>query len=85
MATLKFDIPDDLQAHVERRAREAGHASVGEFVCELIASDKREEARSELEHELLRGLDSGPSKPMTRAEWNDLRQEVEDKAAAETL
>lgn len=82
MATLQIDVPAELNKYLERRVREGGYGSVSQFVCELIESDQRDAAHSLLEAELLRGLDSGPSEQMTPAEWNDLRREIQDRAAA---
>lgn len=84
MATLQIDVPADMKEYIDRQVREGGFKDVSEFVCRLIATDQREAARSVLETELLRGLDSGPSEEMTPAEWDDLRREVQERAATQS-
>jgi hypothetical protein len=38
--------------------------------------DQREIAREKIEAEVLRGLQSGESTPMTREDWDRLREEL---------
>ena len=83
MAALEIDVPVELRDYVERRVREDGFKDVSEFVCTLIATDQRETARSVLEAELLRGLDSGPPIEMTPAEWDELRREVQARVTTQ--
>jgi len=52
----------------EAQASDAGFASVDEYIASLIRGD------TELEIELQRGLDSGPSVPLTPELLNDIKR-----------
>ncbi|MCL2348692.1 MAG: hypothetical protein FWC50_10590 [Planctomycetaceae bacterium] len=81
MQTLNIAIPDVLNDYVLRQVEEQGYKSADEYVHELIRAAQKEDARRKLEAELLLGLQSGPGEPLTPADWQVMRQEVQNRRA----
>jgi hypothetical protein len=50
-------------------------------VRELIRGEQERQAITALEAEFLKGLESGPSTPMTPQDWQDIREEVRRRTA----
>ncbi len=74
MATLHLNLPDQLKATAEQRAAAAGYDSVDKYIASLIEADDVAPISDELEAELLKGLDSGPSVPITAEFLADLKK-----------
>ena len=49
--------------------------------AELIRADEKEKARAAPESEILKGLQSGDSTPMTDQDWREIRGEVRKRHA----
>jgi antitoxin ParD1/3/4 len=81
MNTMNIAIPKDLKSFVQRQVERRGYSSVSEYVRDLIRGDQERQAMTALEAEFLRGLDSGPSTPMTKQDWQDIREEVRRRTA----
>jgi antitoxin ParD1/3/4 len=81
MNTMNIALPSKLRNYVVRRVAEGGYGSVSEYMRELIRNDQRESAQQVLENELLKGLASGKSTPLTAAEWRNMRAEVKHRLA----
>ena len=56
-----------------------GLGGIGKHVRELIRADQKQTAKTVLEAEVLRGLNSGPSARMTREDWESIRVEVRQR------
>jgi antitoxin ParD1/3/4 len=76
MNTMNIAIPAQLKSFVQRQVERRGYSSVSEYVRDLIRGDQERQAIAALETEILKGLDSGPSTPMTKQDWQDIRAEV---------
>ena len=76
MNTMNIAIPAQLKSFVQRQVERRGYSSVSEYVRDLIRGDQERQAIAALETEILKGLDSGPSTPMTKQDWQDIRTEV---------
>ncbi len=91
MSAIPINLPDDLRAKAEARAAAAGRADVAEYIRALVEEDVAGEAfegprhlspRSPAEADaLLREGLASPTRPMTVADWSDIRQQVEDGIA----
>lgn len=68
-----------------RREAAAGRSAQGGAVAELLSEEERREAEEELEAELLKGLRSGPATPLTRADWAEIDQALEERLAGRRL
>ena len=81
MNTMNIAIPKQLKSFVQRQVERRGYSSVSEYVRDLIRGDQERQAITALEGEFLKGLDSGPSTPMTTQDWQDIREEVRRRTA----
>ena len=79
MTQLTIQLPEELLNFVTRQASEGGFSSEGEFISSILADL---EARKRMEAQLLDGLDSG-SDELTDEEWQNIRREARELAAAE--
>jgi antitoxin ParD1/3/4 len=82
MNTMNIAIPRQLKSFVQQQVERRGYSSVSEYVRDLIRGDQERLAIAALESEILKGLDSGPSTPMTHEDWQDIRTEVRRRMAA---
>lgn len=77
MTTLRVSIRDELMAVVEAQAAEGRYGSVDAYIQALVERDERRlRARRALDAKIQEGLDSGPSEPMTREEWDSIEAEA---------
>ena len=76
METMNIAVPEGLKEFVQTRVAEGGYSSVSEYVRELIRADQKQQAWAVLEAEVLKGLNSGPSVPMTKEDWAELRARI---------
>jgi antitoxin ParD1/3/4 len=78
---MNIAIPKQLKSFVQRQVERRGYASVSEYVRDLIRGDQERQAIAVLESAILKGLDSGPATPMTKQDWQDIREEVKRRGA----
>ena len=82
MATMNISIPDDMKAFVEEQTAEKGFGTVSEYMRDLIRGvQQRQAERQRVDALLLVGLESGPATPLTRVDWESIRQEVHERHA----
>jgi antitoxin ParD1/3/4 len=79
METMNIAVPEALQEFVQMRVTEGGYQSVSEYIRDLIRADQRQQARAVLETEVLKGVRSGPSVPMTDDDWQGIRSDVRQR------
>ncbi|MBI2926965.1 MAG: hypothetical protein HYY24_14820 [Verrucomicrobia bacterium] len=73
MTQLKVTLPDSLNEFVACQAAKSGKRTRAAYVTALIREVRQQEALKEVEAKLLAGLNSGPARAMTRADWAELR------------
>ena len=81
MNTMNIAIPKQLKSFVQQQVERRGYSSVSEYVRGLIRGDQERQAIAMLEAEYLKGLDSGPSTPMTQQDWQEIHEEVRRRSA----
>ncbi|HVC92064.1 MAG TPA: type II toxin-antitoxin system ParD family antitoxin [Pirellulales bacterium] len=81
MDTMNIALPTGLKEFAQTRVAEGGYSSVSEYVRELIRADQKEAAQARMESEVLKGLQSGESTPMTSLDWERLRNELRQRHA----
>lgn len=81
MDTMNIALPANMKKFVQEQVAKGGYSSVSEYVRELIRTDEKENARDALESEILKGLQSGDSTPMTDQDWRAIRSEVRKRHA----
>jgi len=76
MATINISLPDPLRIFVEERVAQGGYGTISEYFRELVRLDQKRKAEERLETLLLEGLDSGPAKPLTKADLAEIKRVV---------
>lgn len=76
-STMNISVPPAVRDYIADRVSEGHYGSVSEYVRELVRQDREQMALRDVEAKLVEGLDSGPPRPMTKADWTDLRTELE--------
>jgi antitoxin ParD1/3/4 len=79
METLNVSLPSTMKKYVQERVATGGYGNLSEYVRELIRTEQRQRARSELEALLLEGINSGPATEMTAEDWEKLRERVRQR------
>lgn len=74
---MNISLPDNLQEFVLSQVAKGAFASVSEYIGELVRADCEQ---SSLEAEVIKGVESGESTPMTPHDWTELRDRVRDRA-----
>ena len=81
MDTMNIALPTNMKQFVQEQVANGGYSSVSEYIRQLIRSDEKQNARAALESEILQGLQSGDSTPMTDQDWQEIRSEVRRRHA----
>ena len=81
MDTMNIALPEAMKQFVQKQVARGGYSSVSEYIRELIRSDEKGKARDALESEILQGLQSGDSSPMTDQDWREIRGEIRKRHA----
>lgn len=74
--SLSVSLPDSLARFVAQSVAEGCYSSASEYVLELIRRAASEQARAQLEEQLLKGFDSGDPIPVTAKFWDKLRERL---------
>lgn len=82
METMNIDLPTEMKDFVRDEVNSGGYGSAGEFIRDLIRREQRRKSEARLETMLLDGLDSGPMKEPTAADWNTLRDRLKRRHSA---
>ena len=82
MATMNISLPDTMRDFVEAEVAEGGYTTTSEYFRELVRERQKQKSQEKLEALLLEGLESGESTPITKDDWEELRREVRERAAA---
>jgi antitoxin ParD1/3/4 len=69
-------LPDTMRTFVEQKVAQGGYSTASEYVRQLIREDQKRAAQERLEALLMEGINSGPSKEMTAADWEERRRRV---------
>ena len=74
--TIRISLPKNLKAFVKQRTTQAHYGTPSDYIRGLIREDLKQLEQERLEQELLKGLRSGTSIPMTKQAWKRLRTEA---------
>jgi antitoxin ParD1/3/4 len=75
MESMNISLPEPLKAFVDSQISTGRYSSASEYVRELIRGDEKRKAEEQLESLLLAGL-KGEEAVMSRADWQQIRQEA---------
>ena len=80
MATMNISLPDPMRKFVETRTKQDGYGTISEYFRYLVRVDQKENEKQQqkLEALLLEGINS-PSKPLTKADFDNIRKIVKDR------
>jgi antitoxin ParD1/3/4 len=81
MDPLSVSLPADMKEFVEREVRAGGFATADEYVRALLRTEQQRKARENIEALLLEGVRSNSASPMTRQDWDEIRNEVRERHA----
>lgn len=81
MATMNISLPDTLRTFVEERVTKDGYSTASEYFRELVRRDQDRKLEEKVEALLLKGLDSKGSKPLTKADLEEVRKAVHARLA----
>ena len=76
METMNIALPEAMKQFVHEQVERGGYSSVSEYIRDLIRTDQKDKVRNALETEILRGLESGATTPMSSEDWAEIRAEV---------
>jgi len=83
MPRISVTLPDHLHEFVLAEVAEKKNLlSPGEFILQQVCRAYDEKHMDELEQLLLEGINSGPATPMTKADWDWIREEGKRRIAA---
>jgi len=80
MASVNISLSEELKKYVESQIKGGSYGNVSEYFRSLIRDQQKRAAQERLEQLLLEGLESGNAGPMTKADWNELRQSAVRRA-----
>ena len=83
MTTMNISVPDEMKAFVEAQMTEEGYASASEYLRALIRDAQKRRAKRELEAKFREAMESGPTTPMTREDWDSIEAEALHRLARE--
>ena len=81
MDTMNIALPESMKQFAQNQVSQGAYSSVSEYVRALIRADQTRQAQTRLEAEILKGLASGDSTPMTPEDWQEIRREVRKRHA----
>jgi antitoxin ParD1/3/4 len=83
MATMNISLPDEMKTFVETQAANEGFGTTSEYLRSVIRDVQKRQAKQALEAKLREALESGPSEPMTREDWDEIEREGLERLARE--
>lgn len=73
--SMNISLPETLKQHVQARVANGGYGTPSDYVRSLIREDIKRAGHDRLAALLMEGVGSGPSQPMTREDWQGIRDE----------
>lgn len=70
--TLSFALPETMRSYIDARVVSGHYGNTSEYIRDLVRKDQTEEARARLRALIEEGLASGPGRPPTQADEDEL-------------
>jgi antitoxin ParD1/3/4 len=80
--SMNISLEKPTREWVEGRMKRSGFSTASEYMRHLIREDQKREGQEALEAELIKGIESGPSRRMTKKDWEAIRRKGRKLAAA---
>lgn len=74
LTEVNISLPLSMKTFIDEVVAEDGYSTASEYVRELIEDAKRRRSHEEIEQRLLEALESGPATPMTKDDWEGIKQ-----------
>ena len=79
MTTLQITLPESLQRFVQGKVAELGLDQPDQYIEQLLEEEQRRKLEEYYMEECRKGLESGPSIPVTPDFWKNLANEIEQE------
>ena len=76
MASLHVSLSDEMRTYIDRQVESGTYHNHSEYIRDLIRHDRERRDRERVDELLLEGLRSGEPTPLTRDDWQAIRDEV---------
>ncbi len=73
-ATINISLPDTMKSDIEQVIVAEGYGNTSEFFRDLVRNFLRERRERKLEALLIEGIESGPTTPLTHADFEDIKR-----------
>jgi antitoxin ParD1/3/4 len=70
--TLSFALPESMRSYIDTRVASGHYGNTSEYIRDLIRKDQDEITKSRLRALIAEGLASGPARPLTQADEDEL-------------
>lgn len=70
--TLSFALPESMRTYIDVRVSSGHYGNTSEYIRDLIRKDQAEEAKNRLRKCIEEGLLSGPGRPLTQEDEDEL-------------
>lgn len=77
---MHVSLPVPLKQWVEGQVLARGYSTASEYVRDLLRQEQERQARSRVDSRLTDAINSGPSTPMTRQDWQEIAREGTKRA-----
>lgn len=74
IATLNISLPDTMKTEVEEIIATEGYGNTSEFFRDLVRNHLKERRERKIEDLLLEGINSGESSPLTKEDFENIKQ-----------
>jgi antitoxin ParD1/3/4 len=74
IATLNISLPDTMKAEVEEVIATEGYGNTSEFFRDLVRNYLKERRERKIEDLLLEGINSGESTPLTKTDFEKIKE-----------
>jgi antitoxin ParD1/3/4 len=74
--TMSFALPESLRRYIDERVQSGHYGNTSEYLRDLVRKDQDDQAKKRLRALITDGLDSGPSRRLTRRSVADLREQA---------
>jgi antitoxin ParD1/3/4 len=74
MTSMNISVPESMKTFIEDEVSSGGYGTASEYVRELVRDAKKQKEEERIEKLLLEALESGPASPMTKKDWEAIKQ-----------
>jgi len=74
MTSMNISVPESMKEFIEDEVSSGGYGTASEYVRELVRDAKKQKEEERIEKLLLEALESGPASPMTKKDWEAIKQ-----------